>query len=288
MPRIAVVIPVFNGELSLLNSIQSLENQTFKDWIAIVVNDGSTDNTKEIINNLDNEKFIKIHLEKNRGRGFARQQALEKIRVLGIKYMCMLDADDWYYSDKLEIQFNFMEKNPDVTLMATSMAVINKDMNIYNVNKPYQEWKLFNCTDYSHFIQLPHAPSIIRVKDIKNINYNINYKFSEDLDFLRRILYKKKYAFCPKVLYCYNRDNSFSYRKYWNSINVDIDSYNNLPISFFKKNKFKLFSWFKCGVVFILSTFGIEKVYLKRAGEKPSTNEIASFLNLKKSILKSE
>ncbi|MDK2773210.1 MAG: glycosyltransferase family 2 protein, partial [Flavobacterium sp.] len=131
MPSIAVVIPVFNGELSLLNSIKSLENQTFKEWIAIIVNDGSTDNSKDIIDGLDDEKFIKIHLENNAGRGFARQQALEKIRALEIKYMCMLDADDWYYYDKLEIQFNFMEKNPDVTLMATSMAVINKDMNIY-------------------------------------------------------------------------------------------------------------------------------------------------------------
>ena len=108
MSSIAVVIPVYNGEISLLKSLQTLENQTYKDWIAIIVNDGSTDNTKKIIDILDNEKYIKIHLENNKGRGFARQQALEKIRALDIKYMCMLDADDWYYSDKLEIQFNFM------------------------------------------------------------------------------------------------------------------------------------------------------------------------------------
>lgn len=288
MPSIAVVIPVYNGALTIAKSIKSLENQTFKDWVTIIVNDGSTDNTKEIIEALDNKKYIKIHLERNRGRGFARQTALNKIRELKIPYMCMLDADDWYFPNKLEVQFHYMEKNPDITLMSTSMAVIDKDMNIYKVNKIYQNWEVFNCTDYTNFIKLPHAPSIIRIKDIESINYNTNYRFSEDLDFLRRILFGKKYAFCPDVLYCYNRDNSFSFKKYYKSTQVDLDSYNNLPVSSFQKIKFKLFSWIKCCIVFILSIFGFEKVYLRRVGVKPSDTEIVSYLNLKKSILEGE
>ena len=52
MKKIGVVIPVYNAEKSIEKSINSLLNQTFKDWLAIIINDGSTDNTVEIINNI--------------------------------------------------------------------------------------------------------------------------------------------------------------------------------------------------------------------------------------------
>ncbi|BCY27267.1 glycosyltransferase family 2 protein [Flavobacterium okayamense] len=287
MNSVAIIIPIYNNGKSILNTFTSLQNQTFKNWKAIVIDDGSTDNSFEKISQIDCDKLIIIRLKQNLGRGYARQKGLEKVRELGFKYMCMLDADDWYFPNKLETQFNFMENNPDITLLSSAMAVVDKNFKIYGVIKTFEQFKIFNCIDYSKFVQLPHASSIIRVKDIEGINYNVNYRFSEDLDFLRRILYGKKYAFSPELFYSYNRDNSFSFRKYYKSILVDIDSFSNLPIPFSKKVKFKLFAWFKCLIVFILSTFGMENIYLRTAVLKPNNEEVNSFLELKKSVLKS-
>ncbi|MBD3724391.1 MAG: glycosyltransferase family 2 protein [Flavobacteriaceae bacterium] len=285
MPSIAVVIPVYNGALTIAKSIKSLENQTFKDWVAIIVNDGSTDNTKEIIEALDNKKHIKIHLEKNRGRGFARQTALNKIRELKIPYMCMLDADDWYFNDKLEYQFTFMEKNKDTTLLSNSILV--EDDAKISLIKPFDKIQCFTYHNYNNFIQLPHASSIIRVNDIEGINYNVDLKYSEDKDFLRRILLSKKYCFDPKIAYCYNKEFSFSFLKYKKSLLCDNQSFLNLPVSWFSKLKFLSKNYFKILVVKILIVLNKVDVYFSKVNDKISSDELQLY-NIQKQLMPHE
>lgn len=288
MKSIAVVIPFYNASNSIVNTLNSLKIQTYSEWTAILVDDGSTDDSVEKILQMNDERIILITLQKNSGRGFARQKALNKVRELGFKYMCMLDADDWYYPNKLEVQIKYMENNPNITLMSTAMSFASSKNIIYAVNKPYDNWKEFYCSSFENFIQLPHASSIIRLEDIEGIDYNIHYRYSEDLDFLRRILLKKNYAFCSEILYCYNRDSSFSFSKYYKSLIIDIKSYSSLPISIYKKIEMLLISTVKCVVVFILSIFGLEKLYLKRVGKVPNTEEINNYNRLKKLVLRSE
>ena len=76
-----------------------------------------------------------------------------------------------------------MENNPEITLLSSAMSVASSKKQIYRVIKPYETWESFYCRSYTDFVQLPHASSIIRLKDIDGINYNTNFKFSEDLDF---------------------------------------------------------------------------------------------------------
>lgn len=282
MQKIAVVVPVYNCGNTILKTFKSLEKQSFKDWIAIVVDDGSNDNSIQILKSINQEKIEIIILGRNFGRGYARQKALEKIRELGFQYMCMLDADDWYYPEKLEIQYNFMENNPKVTLLSSAMSLSNKENIIYNVIKPYNEIKYFYFDDYLSFTQLPHASSIIRVKDIDGVNYDENFTYSEDLDFLRRILFKRHYAYLPVVSYCYNRDDSFSFNKYLHSTKFNIKSFNKLSIKNIHKLKYLFKSVFKIAVVFILSIFGLENIYLRNIGQKPNQDDIFNYEELKK------
>ena len=288
MKSIAVIIPFYNVGASIFDAIKSLQLQTFKDWTVVLVDDGSSDDTSIALQKIVNENIILIKIEENSGRGFARQKGLEKVRELGFKYLCMLDADDWYYPNKLEVQFNYMENNPEITLLSSAMSVASFKKQIYRVIKPYETWEKFYCKSYTDFVQLPHASSIIRLKDIDGINYNTNFKFSEDLDFLRRILFNKTYAMCPEILYCYNRDTSFSFLKYYKSIRVNITSYNTLPISTYQKTKYQLISISKSVFVFILSTFGLRKMYLNKLGRKPQIEEIEDYIKLKKYIFESE
>lgn len=282
--KVAIVIPVYNSFESLKEAIKTLYNQTFLDWIAIVVNDGSTDLMPEFLSKLDTEKFIVIHLHENKGRGFARQTALTKVRELQIPYMCMLDSDDFYFSNKLEFQHNFMEQNKEITLLSSGMALSDKKNNLYSVIRPFEKETTFYFDSFVNFVQLPHASSIIRIKDIEGFNYNTSYRYSEDLDFLRRILFKKKFAFTPEIQYCYKRDNSFSFNKYFRSNIVNIKSFNNLDINLFQKVKYIITSFVKIGVVFILSIFGLQKYYLSKIGKIPTSIEYDRYEDFKEEI----
>lgn len=281
MTNVAVIIPVYNSGITILKALESLEKQSFKAWKVIVINDGSTDDTLYVINKYSSKEIEIINLQKNHGRGYARQVGLERVRELGIPYMCMLDADDFYFPDKLEFQFNYMEQHPDITLLSSAMALSDKNNNIYSVIRPFENETAFYFDSFIKFIQLPHASSIIRIQDIEGINYNTSFRFSEDLDFLRRILINKKYVFTPKTHYGYKRDNSFSFHKYFKSIGFNIKSFNRLEVSIFQKIKYATTSVLKISVVFILSIFGLEKLYLSKIGQKPSLHDCKKYEDFK-------
>lgn len=269
--KIAVVIPVYNGEKSIQKALVSLELQTFSDWIAIIVNDGSTDNTEQILSKLNPNKFIVLTLKNNSGRGAARQVALEKIRELNLPYMCMLDADDWYYPNKLQIQYDFMEKNPEITLMSTSMIVNNS--NKIGVATPFLNFKKLKFDNYSNFILLPHGPSIIRMNGILGFSYEKSFRLSEDKDFLRKILLNKEYCFVPQITYCYNRESSFTYKKYKESLLVDNKSYCNLDTRFLSKFKYCSFNYLKLFLMKIIIFSGKTETYFSKSLHKLSKKD---------------
>jgi len=115
MSKISIVMPVFNSEKYLEDCLNSLVNQTFKDFELICVNDGSTDNTKEIIDNLENEypdiKFITI-----------QNSGVCKTRNLGIAnstgdYILPLDADDKIGTEYIEKAVQVLDNNKNTGLV---------------------------------------------------------------------------------------------------------------------------------------------------------------------------
>jgi len=274
MNKITIVIPVYNGEQTILKSVKSLNSQTFKNWCCIIVNDGSTDNTKVILDELNDERFQIVHFKENKGRPVARQAALELITT---KYMCMLDADDWYYPNKLKMQYEFMEDNPDVTLMSTAIGVVNKSNALYTVLAPFKSVKKLLYTEYLKYSLVPHASSIIRVKDIGDLKYNLELKLGEDQDFMRRLLFGKNYIFVNEITYIYHRDESFSFKKYIQSINYTIESINSLPIKRSLKVKVSFKFILKILIVWFLCVLGFKKWYLNRAGKSPNIEELSMY-----------
>ena len=98
-------MPVHNSADSLPMALSSVVAQTFENWECIVVDDGSTDGSGEIAGMVRDRRIRVLRLDKNRGRGFARQIALEA--AFG-DLLCMLDADDWLYPEKLHMQVSGM------------------------------------------------------------------------------------------------------------------------------------------------------------------------------------
>lgn len=106
---VSIIVPVFNGEKFINDTIKTVQEQTYQNWELLLVNDCSTDKSKEII-----EKQIKkddriklITLERNSGAAIARNTGIEKAKG---KYIAFLDADDIWDKEKLEKQINFIKK----------------------------------------------------------------------------------------------------------------------------------------------------------------------------------
>jgi len=104
-PLISVVIPTYNREHCVRQSLDSVFGQTFKDFEVIVVDDGSTDGTVEILKSYGDR--IRLICQKNAGAGAARNTA---IRVAQGKYVAFLDSDDQWRPEKLEVQMGFIAK----------------------------------------------------------------------------------------------------------------------------------------------------------------------------------
>ena len=111
-PTISVIIPTYNREKVLKRCLKSLENQTFKDFEVIICDDGSTDNTKKIVNYFKTSLKIKyILLNKNSGGpAVPRNIAIKNFKG---KYIAFLDSDDYWNKHKLKKCINFLEEGYD-------------------------------------------------------------------------------------------------------------------------------------------------------------------------------
>jgi len=98
-PVFSILSPVFNSSAFVRRSYYTLKSQTFTDWEWVVVNDGSTDNTAELVKSISDPRIRLISYAPNRGRGYARNRALESSRG---DWMVVWDIDDMYFPDRLE------------------------------------------------------------------------------------------------------------------------------------------------------------------------------------------
>lgn len=112
MPRISVVIPVYNGEKPIRETIDSILNQTFSDFELIMINDGSQDSTLDILTNVQDPR-LKVFSYPNVGLSASRNRGIS--HACG-EFIAFLDADDLWTPDKLEAQLLALEENPQAVL----------------------------------------------------------------------------------------------------------------------------------------------------------------------------
>lgn len=110
MPKVSIIIPIYNVEKYLRNCFDSVLNQKFKDIEVLAINDGSPDSSQEIVDEYAAKyDFIKSYIKENGGQSDARNFGLTKASG---EYVFFLDADDWLDENALEIMYN-RAKNDD-------------------------------------------------------------------------------------------------------------------------------------------------------------------------------
>ena len=124
--RVSVIIPTYNRANLLDRAIQSVLNQTYQDFELIIVDDGSTDNTREVVGHFADSKIRYIRL--NEGTGGCATPRNSALGVAQGEYIAILDDDDfWVDEDKLRAQVDFLDAHTDYVLVGTNMAVVDRD-----------------------------------------------------------------------------------------------------------------------------------------------------------------
>lgn len=105
---VSIIVPVYNAERFLEDTIKTVENQSYENWELLLVNDCSKDNSKEIAKKYLSKKIKWIDMDKNSGAALTRNKGIEESSG---EFLCFLDADDLWDEDKLKKQIEFMRNN---------------------------------------------------------------------------------------------------------------------------------------------------------------------------------
>lgn len=127
-PKVSVIIPTFNRKEVLPRAIESVLNQTFKDFELIVVNDGSTDDTEELLKNYN----VKVITTDNHGVSSARNIAIESAKG---EWLAFLDSDDEWLEDKLEAQIQFASEHPELNIIHGDEIWIRNGIRVNQMKK---------------------------------------------------------------------------------------------------------------------------------------------------------
>jgi glycosyltransferase involved in cell wall biosynthesis len=195
-PLISVVMPAYNAELFIKDSIASILEQTYKNFELLIINDGSTDNTLKIAGSFNDPRINIVSNKKNLG--------LNKTLNIGIanakgKYIARLDADDLAYKHRLKLQIKILEKYEDAGLVASGTEVIDSN----GKSRGYSEYcfKPEEIFYILHFRNCLTHSSVMFSKDLVKMlgGYAENIE-AEDLELWHKIAGVSKIYFIKKAL----------------------------------------------------------------------------------------
>ncbi len=184
-PKVSVIMSVYNNDKYVKIAIDSILHQTYKDYELIIIDDGSTDTTPQIIDTYINHPQVRIiHKQKNEG--------LQKALNLGIsqakgEYIARLDADDIALPTRLEQQVKYLDQHPEVALLGSCFYTCNDigqitgKITIPLTNKELQE----EIPKHNRF---GHSTVMLRKSTLVQLNgYDESFISSEDYDLWLRI-----------------------------------------------------------------------------------------------------
>lgn len=139
-PRVSVIIPTYNCANYIQQAVESVLAQTYGDYEIIVVDDGSTDNTQQVLKPY-RERLRYTAFQENQGVSVARNRGLEMARG---KLIAFLDADDWFLPRKLEAQVAYLDKHTSVGLVNSGFCLVNSQEEIIREVQPWHHYPELN------------------------------------------------------------------------------------------------------------------------------------------------
>lgn len=198
---VTIIMPVYNAELYLRETIESILAQSYRNFIFMIINDGSTDQTEKIILEYKDERIRYIVNEKNLGI----VKTLNKgIALSHTKYIARMDADDICDTKRLEQQINIMEKDSQIALLGTWAELIDEQGRIVGKLTPYTDDKSIRTALLFSNIFV-HSSVMIRRSILENNSwkYDESHKAVEDYGLWIKISNQYKVEILPEMLLKY-------------------------------------------------------------------------------------
>lgn len=173
-PKISVVMSVYNSAKFIKTAVQSILNQTYTDFEFIIINDGSTDKSMQIIESFADERIVLIDKAQNDGLIAALNDGLEAVKG---EYIARMDADDESLPERFKLQIEFMQNHPETDILGTAMFFI--DGNKIRIIKP-KETHAECLNALFGGVCIMHPTVMIRKTALDKIKYNEKYKTAED------------------------------------------------------------------------------------------------------------
>ncbi|NBA85279.1 glycosyltransferase [Emticicia sp. CRIBPO] len=219
MAFLSVILPVYNGEKYIKESVISILNQTFTDFELFVINDGSQDSTLNELSDIYDERLQVVSNEKNMGLIYSLNRGITLSK--GADYIARMDADDISMPDRFQEQIDFLKKNPSVGVVGSAMKYFSDDDKKERiVFRPSQNKQILSTFMFYNPLFHPTViikSSILGEKDI----YPLNFPKNEDHAFWIELTRKTTFANINKVLLKYRRHDSNVTNTYKDNIAKD-------------------------------------------------------------------
>lgn len=223
--KFSIIMPVYNVEKYVEKAIRSVMNQTYKNFELIVVNDGTKDNSMDIIKKLQKEdKRIKIFNKENGGLSSARNFGLKYATG---EYVCFIDSDDYVYENYLEVLYNeILNKESDLIIFGYNVDVVDSNeivLKEFDILENYQEFNKKNKLYFENVSMIGYAWNKCFKRSIieeNNLTYEEGTSYIEDIifncDFIKKCT---NIIIIPNIIYHYvQRERETLGRKSYNNM----------------------------------------------------------------------
>jgi glycosyltransferase involved in cell wall biosynthesis len=191
---VSIIIPCYNSKDTIIACVTSAYNQSYQNIEIIIVDDGSTDNSIDLLNkyvqNVARKDIIHITTQKNQGPSSARNNG---IKMATGNLIAFLDSDDYWHPEKLAVQIDLFESNKDISLISC----------IYNNNTKRNDGET-SVIPFSQLLKRNYFAAtstvIVRREALQGLTFNEKQKHSEDYRLWLQIAYKNKCAVLNKPL----------------------------------------------------------------------------------------
>ena len=199
-PLISILTPCYGATDTLPMALASLRAQSLSDWECIIVDDGSRRPIAPVVESFDDPRFRLVTHGTNRGRGSARQAALDASTG---QFVAMLDADDWYYHHKLERQVELLDAHPRLAAITSSMIVFDHRDRVVGRRDFSSSPLTIRRATLEAPPQIGFAPSLLRGHLARQHRFDHRLRRAEDPDYLRRVLAGRLYGATDEIHYAY-------------------------------------------------------------------------------------
>lgn len=200
LPKITVLMLVYNGEDFIKKAIDSILYQTYHNFELLIINDGSTDNSLNIINGFNDSRIRILNNDGNKGLTYSRNRGVKEAKG---EYIAIIDCDDINEKSRLEKQLNFLEKNPEFAVIGSMVQSIDHNGNFigkpWDLSAPHE--KIPCILLFRNYIANPAA--MFRKNVFKSLDYRSEYPPAEDYDLWVRISENYKLWNIQKILLYY-------------------------------------------------------------------------------------